>query len=298
VTTDAAAAEAATRSATVRGVLLYCAALLVAAGMDALVKLASDRYATAELLVWRSVGAMPFVLAAAALGAGVRSLLPRNWAFVLGRGAILAVATGLFFWSLRGLDLATAYVITFSLPLTMTVMAILLLGERVPAAGWLPVGIGFAGVGLAVAPRLSQGEHLVFDAYAAAAFAATLLYALALLLVRKVRGTETNGALVFWGLVAMAAVAVPLAAAGGWRAPDAADLPLLLGIAATAAASQGLVTAAFATAEASRLAPYEYTTLVWGVLLGAAIWGDVPSAAVLGGAGLVVAAALLAARRR
>lgn len=260
--------------------------------MDALVKLAAPARPLGELLLWRGFAAIPFlVLFAAARDRGVAQLCPRSWAFALGRGVIVALGTLLFFWSLRSLSLATAYVAAFAAPLMLTALSAATGAERVRPRVWTGVFAGFAGVLLAAAPSQADWSGAA-SLPGLAALAATFLYALGLFMVRHGGGAnETPEALVLGNLLTTGTLGAALLTFGAVALPEhtMADLAYLAGIAVLAGASQIMVTLAFAKAPASRLAPCEYLTLPLGAALGYAGWGDVPGPATLAGAALVAA---------
>ena len=78
-----------------------------------------------------------------------------------------------------------------------------------------------------------------------------------------------------------------------------ADLPLMVGIGVTGALRQYLITEAFRSAPASVVAPFEYTALLWGVMLDLAIWHVLPDGITLIGGAIVIGAGLfLIARER
>ena len=82
-----------------------------------------------------------------------------------------------------------------------------------------------------------------------------------------------------------------------WQAPSAAHLAWFVIMGALGVSGHILLTTAFAKAEAARLAPLEYTALVWAALLGYAVFGEVPTLATLAGGILIIAAALVTSRR-
>lgn len=278
------------------GPLMFSAGLAAAAGMDTIVKLSLDQQALAILLLWRGAMAALLVGLVAVAMKGMGRLRPRSWPLVIGRGVLVAGSTALFFWSLGGLSLAAAYVVVFTMPFILLLLASIMLGERVAGRGWLVVVLGLAGAFVAVGPTSSEqlsGSGL----HAAAAFVATVLYSASLLMVRSSRGPEAPEALTFWTLAVVGAIAAVAAVSTGVSmVPASVDLAPLGGIAVFAALSQLLVILAFQMAPVARLAPYEYTTILWALLLDLSIWGTVPSLRQAVGAAIVIACALLASR--
>lgn len=272
---------------------MFAAGLGFAAGMDAVVKLSLGAVSLPELLLWRGFGAAALIGLVLLLTGRFRRLWPASWPIVLGRGLAVAASTWLFFWALGGLSLAVAYVVTFTMPLVLTGLAVLVLGERVRPRVWLLILLAFGGAVLAASPIEGTGDAL----HLGAAFVATALYAVSLILARLSRFSESTEATTIWtlivvGLVALIAGVVLQAPIG----PDRDTLPALAGIAGLAALSQYAVTWAFRSAPASALAATEYSTLLWGVVLDAAIWRVWPTPQLAIGCTIVVACAILAAR--
>jgi drug/metabolite transporter (DMT)-like permease len=286
-----------------RGVLLFCAALATASVMDLLVKLGSENPGTIVLVMARSIGALVLVGPIMIARGGIKKLRPKRWGIVLGRGMILGTATALFFWSLGGLSLPVAYAITFSLPIILSVLAATILSEKVGALGWIAALLGFAGILLAIDLPATWSSHLesISLLHAIAAFAATVLYAIALLMIRAGGSGETTEALVIWGFIGtgvVAAILLGVETAFGrppsW--PTSGALMLMLGVAITGAVSQVLLTRAFQIAPASKLAPFEYTTFLWGVLFTVLVWRDWPEPITWAGAVVIIGATLLAGK--
>lgn len=289
--------------AVAHGALLYCAALATASVMDMFVKLGSDDPGAVALLLARSVGALVLVGPIMVARGGIGRMRPRRWGIVLGRSAILGLATALFFWSLGGLSLPVAYAITFSLPIVLTVLAASVLSERVGIMGWIAALAGFIGILLAIdlPATLASLDGAVSLPHAVAALAATLLYAVALLMIRAGGSGETTEALVIWGFIGTGVVAAILMAVEGARGqtpiwPSADAWALLAGVAIMGAISQVLLTRAFQVAPASKLAPFEYTTFLWGVLFAVLVWRDWPEPSTWIGAAVIIGATLLAGR--
>jgi len=279
------------------GIIAFVAALGFAGCMDALVKLVGDRAGLGEVMAWRSFGALA-LLAPVLIAAGRwRRLLPRRWGFVLLRGALLGIGTALFFYGLGGLTLPVAYTITFTMPLMLSSMAVLFLGERMGRRNMVAIALGFLGVMVALDIRPWDFGDGVLSWHAAAALLATALYASALLLVRVADQAETTEAMVVGALLAGGLVALLLLPFDEVATTAPGDWLLLAGIAITAVLSQLAITQAFRWAPATRLAPFEYTVMIWGILFGVLIWGDWPGLGACLGGGLVIIASTIAAHR-
>jgi len=271
--------------------------------MDMLVKLGSEDPGAVAMLFARSIGSLLLVVPVFVARGTIGRIRPKRWGIVLGRSAILGLATAQFFWSLGGLSLPVAYAIMFSLPILLTVLAAIVLSEKVGALGWVAAIVGFAGVLLAIdlPATLANLDGGVSLPHAVAALSATLFYAVALLMIRAGGAGETTEALVFWGFIATGIIAAALMIIDGiggiapaW--PSTGAWALLAGVAIIGAVSQVLMTRAFQVAPASKLAPFEYTAFLWGVLFAVLVWRDWPEPTTWGGAAVIIAATLLASR--
>jgi drug/metabolite transporter (DMT)-like permease len=183
------------------------------------------------------------------------------------------------------------------------------LGERIPLSRWLALVLGFAGVVLVLRPGSGALDPAALLSVAAAAF-----YGLAALMARRLRATERASVMAFYqNLVFLAAaVAMGLVAGDGrftggghasaqfllraWAMPPLGDLLLFAATGIIGALGSWLLTQGYRMAEANVVAPFEYTSLIWAVLWGGLIWGEVPGAYTLAGVVFVVGAGLYVLR--
>lgn len=285
-------AQPAGRHRVLAGQLLFTGGLGAAAMMDAVVKSSLAAIPLTTLLVFRGLGAAVLIAAVTVVAGRAKRLWPTSWRIVLGQGALVTVTTALFFWSLNGLSLSMAYVVTYTIPLVLVVLAGVFLKERIGGRSWLLIGLGLSGALLAVAPGSLSGQVW----YVLAAFAATTLYATSLLIARATRNTEKAEALAFWTLLVVGVAALTAGAGLGTPIPTAEQILPLAAVAFFGAVSQAFVILAFRSAPAASLAPFEYTTLPWAVVLDLTIWGLLPDLRLAAGCSLVLTAALLASR--
>ena len=275
------------------GRICFVTGLGAAVGMDAVVKTVFEQVSLAQILVWRGLGAVAVLALAVAVLGQARNLVPARWSTVLLRGVVVFVSTTLFFWSLKGLSLSAAYVVTFTLPLVLVILARIWLKEAVAPKIWLFIAIGFGGATFAVGPGSVSGDWR----YGLAAFAAMVLYAVSLLMARKLRAEETAEATTAWTLAVIGIAAVAWCAALDVDPAPVDALVPLAAIAVAGALTQYLVIVAFRLARAGTLAPFEYTILPWGVALDLAIWGVAPNLQLGIGCAIVIFAAWMAAHR-
>jgi len=214
-----------------------------------------------------------------------------RWRLHLLRAVLNMAMLMLFVHGLKTLGLAEAYTLTFIAPLLMVLIAVPMLGESIHARHWVAIGLGFAGVVIALRPE--QGAFLSMGAIAI--LVAAVCYALSNMLGRLISRTEPSAALVFWTTVGMA-VGGSLLAAPQWVPIRAEHVWMLAGLALSGFLGQLAIAEAFRHGQAAAIAPFEYSALAWALLLDWLFWQAVPDAWTLGGGALIVASGLWLAR--
>ena len=231
-------------------------------------------------------------LFAAHFGGGI--LRTRRPKLQLLRAAFLPVMTGLNFWALQYLQLAETGAIQFSVPIIIALFAAPLLGERMDRARWAAIGVGFLGVLIIVRPG-TQAFHPAL----LLAIVNAVLYALFNLLTRQLAAHDSPEATQFFSSLGATLAITPFALAA-WQAPPGALQGLILCLIGIAGGlGHCFLALAPRYAPASVLGPFLYQQIVWMVLLGYLVFGDVPDAAVLAGGAIVIGSGLyLLARER
>jgi len=220
-------------------------------------------------------------------GARLRRL--RHPGLQLLRGLCIVGSALLFVAALTRLPLATATALVFSSPIFVTLLSAALLRERVPAARWLWVAVGFAGVLIVAGPSRAG-----FDAAALLPVASSLVWAVAMICTRRI-GADDDA---FSTQVCSCAVGLgcaALALRGELHAPARLSgaqwaEALAMGIAWTFA--QWQVARAYARAEASAVAPLAYTQMLWAGLLAWTVLQQPPSLRTLFGSAVIALAGL------
>ncbi len=276
-----------THQDTPRALLLMAAAVALFALMDAGLKLLSPHYPPLQVGALRGLASLPFILAWVVSTTGLCGLRPVRWPLHLLRAVLgIAMMAG-FVYGLRRLPLSTAYAITFVAPLLVTAMAVPLLGERVGPRRWGAIGIGLAGVLVILRPT---GDGLL-TAGGLAILLAAVCYAASAITVRLLARTDSTQSMVFWLMLLLGLGSAALAWRG-WVPLQPAHLWIVAGIGLAGSLAQVALTEAFRRGEASLVAPLEYTALVWGALLDAALWGVLPDRMTWLGAAIIVASGL------
>jgi len=276
-----------------RGILLIVLTWGIFALMDTIAKYLS-RYYPVPAIVWARY-AMNLLVLTVFLAARGRLHLARTSrpGIQLVRGALLGSATIMFFTSLSVLPIAEAAAIGFVMPLFLALLAVPLLKERLD-----PGGIGAILVGLSATLVIVRPGSALFTAYALLPVGTALANALYQILTRRIAGLEPPLTSLFYGALVgtvMFSFVVPFA----WATPGPLWHWILLVIMGLlASVGHFALIRAFDYAQAGLLAPFAYSYLVWGVLLGFAVFGDFPDGLAFAGMAVIVASGLYVANRQ
>lgn len=202
------------------------------------------------------------------------------------RMVLAGIEIACFYWAVSLLQLADISTFYLSAPVMLTAISAVVLREKVGPARWLATLLGFAGVLVALRPTSGA-----LSAPAMVGLLGSLLYAIFLAVTRRLRGTPgvTMVLLQLIALTIAGAVTVPFA----WQAPDIGGFALMAGVGVIGITGYFCVNRALQLAPASVIAPFQYLSIIWSVVLGYLAFDDVPGVATLAGAGLIVAAGAL-----
>jgi len=285
-------ADAHRRGQNLRGMWSMLLAVATFAIMDACLKLLTPHYPAMQLTALRGLSSLPLVLCWVLLDGGLGQLWHVRWSLHLLRGVLSIVMLGSFVYALRTLPLAEVYSLFFVAPLMITALAALVLRERVDWRGWLAILTGFGGTLIVLRPT---GAGMLTIAGLAVLVSASG-YAVSAIAVRVIGRSDSTQAMVFW-MLSMTSLFALLLGARDWVPIQHADWPVLAVLAVAGALGQYAITDAFRRADASRIAPLEYTALVWGIVLDRVLWHTLPDAVTLSGAAVIVASGLYLIRR-
>ncbi len=210
------------------------------------------------------------------------------------RAVIGATAMTLWFMALARLPLPDATAISFAQPLMTTALAVLILGEVVRLYRWSAVVVGFVGVLIILSPNLGLVGALDDATRASGALMAlgsAGFMALAQVYVRQLIKTESTLAVVFY-FSAFTTVFALATLPFGWVVPDMEMLLLLLAVGLLGGVGQMLMTHSFRLAPASVVAPFDYTAMIFALVIGYFLFNEAPGTAVTIGSVLVVGAGL------
>ncbi len=274
-----------------RGIALILASTVFLGTSDATSKYLSATLPSIEIAWIRFLVFALVMLPAMLPGSPLYAMQTGRRGFQLMRGTALLASSLFFISGLRFLPIAEASATSFVSPLFVTALSIVFLRESVGLRRWLATAVGLIGVLIILRPG-SGAFHpaALFSIVSALAWACTLV------MTRMMSGTEraiTTMAYSSLAGVGILSVLVPFV----WVQPSWHDIffGIVIGVASTA--GQWIVVLAFRYANASVLAPFSYTQLLWVSFLGFLIFGEVPDVWTVTGAAIIVASGLYTAHR-
>jgi len=204
----------------------------------------------------------------------------------LTRGVSQALSQTFLLIAFSMMPLAGAVAINFAAPLFATLASIVLLKETVRPARWVALAVGFLGVLLVVRPGPET-----FQIGALFALANAILFGTVTVGVRGMTATESTATLSMYQMV-MLTTAFSLLLPFGFVTPTPFDATIMVFNGLANAVGQYWWTRALHLAPTSAVAPFQYLALVWAIIFGLVIWGDVPTLHLLIGSAIVVASGI------
>ncbi len=275
-------------------IALMCGAMLLFTGLDTSSKWLGLRLPISEIVWARYMGATVFALASAQPWSRPAVLVSRRPGLQALRSLLLLGSTAFGVVALRSLQLAETATISFLTPIFVALAAGPLLGERVGFERMIAIVVGFTGVLIATRPGTSAFQPVVVIAIAGVICNAGYMIA-----TRKLAGVDSSQTTLVWTQAAGVVLATPLLP-WTWVTPPSLHVwAVMAGLGVFGAARHWLVIVAHKYAPAPVLTPFSYTQLIWMIVSGLLVFGDVPPVATLIGAAVVVACgAFLAVRER
>ena len=254
--------------------------------MDTLAKWLSAGYPVHQIIFFNaSFSMLPILVLLQATG-GFRQLRSPVIPIILVRGLTGVTAALGGFSALALMPMADVYAILFSAPLFITALSVPVLKEQVGVRRWAAVLVGFAGVLIMLKPGAS-----VLSIGALGALVGAMGYACSVLLARRIGPRAGPGVIAFYSN------AVGMTLMGAWTAfdfvvPTGADLALFAAVGLLGGTGLICIITAFTSMPAAVIAPFQYSQMLWGVLLGFLIWRDVPEPHIVLGCAVVIASGL------
>lgn len=271
---------------------------LLFAAMSALVRLLGDVAPVGQMVFFRSAFAiLPVVVIYASRGELMSAVRTGRPLGQLGRGMLSVFGMFTNFSSLTRLPLADATAINFASPLITVALAAVILKEHVRIYRWTAVFVGFAGVIVMLIPHLDISHYVAAGVATTAAvgslFAITsaVCNAGTVIQTRRLTQSETTSSIVFYFSL-VCAIAGALTLPFAWYTPTGAELAGLISLGILGGVAHIFLTESYRYAPASVVAPFDYSSMLWALLFGYWVFGELPGALVYLGAAIVAGAGL------
>ncbi len=275
----------------VKGAILFVLASVVFTGMIVLIKMASERLHVTEVLFFRQL-TMVAIASPAIIAGWPGSITSTRPSLQAMRVLFAFCAMTLGFGAFVHLPLAEVTVISFSKSFFMVILAIVILQEVVAWPRWSAVGIGFLGVLIIVWPEPGQ----TLDLWHLAALASAICVAVVMVIIRILSREDRPVTILTYQAVGVGILMLP-PALYFWQVPTTNEWLLIIAIGIVSAIAQYINILAIRSAEASSLAPFEYTRLVFAAIAGLWFFDEWPEDQVWIGAAVIIAAALFVVHR-
>ncbi|GHB09310.1 DMT family transporter [Modicisalibacter luteus] len=270
-------------SSSLVGIAYMCLGVLCLALGDAVAKWLGQSFAPVQIIFFRTLVSLPLIALIASLNGGLRTLATHRPKVHLLRGLIATGTMYCFVIGLTLLPLATATAIAFAAPLFVTLLSAPMLNERVERLPFIASLIGFAGVLVVVRPG-AEG----FQLGGLIVVGAAVCYALLMITARRYGARENLWAMVFYVTLVPWLVSTALLPFF-WLSPQPVHWFGFVGAGILGVGAMTCITLAFRHAPASLAAPFDYTAMIWAVILGWWFWGEMPDLWVYVGSGVIIA---------
>ena len=294
-----------TTNKNILGVGSLVLAILIFSLQDIAVKGMGGSYPILEIVILRSLIAMPATLFFFRMEGGKGLPTTKRHKLEYVRGLFLFLSYTTYFMGLAALPLAEIAAIKFSAPLIITLLSVLLLGEKVGLRSWEALIIGFIGVLIIIQPGSTN-----FNIGSIFILLNVLFYVLSVMITRRLQTTDSSATMAYYSSIfylAIAFVLTPIVMAIGefpnanpsiaflfhaWSIPTLLDLLIMFGLGLVWAGGMYFTARAYSLTLASVVAPFEYMTLPINTMWGFVLWHQFPTALTWIGASLTLCSSL------
>lgn len=229
----------------------------------------------------------PFILRS-----GIAAYRPHNVKGQFLRGAVHTIGLGLWFIAIPHITLADTTALSFTTPIFIMIGAVLVFRERLRWERWLAAAIGFAGVLIVVAPKLSGGG----GSYMLVMLSSAPIFAASFLMTKALTRHDRTGVIVVWQSISVAICSLPLALLH-WQWPSGAQWTTFVLCGMLGSAGHYCLTRSFTIADISATQSVKFLELVWATALGWLVFADSPTRSTLIGGAVICVSTLWIARR-
>ncbi len=288
------------------GALILVFGLFLFSIQDVVIKYFSGHYSVLQIVFIRGLVALGVLMLVFRFSRETIAFKSRKPLLMVFRGLLGFTSYTCYYLAVAAMPLAEVVSITFTMPLFVTAMSALILGETVGPRRWCAVLIGFVGVVIILSP---SGQ---FNSLAVVlAFGAAITYASQTILTRFLGShdhpltiafnaivifTCASGLLslfLFSGVITISSSHPSLAFFGrDWMQPQAVDFALMIVIGFIAAIGFYSLSKAYCTSEASAIAPFEFTYILWAVVFGYLFWNETPGPTTVFGVVVLISSSI------
>lgn len=294
-------AENSTTRSNIKGISFLLLAMLIISLQNIAIKWIGGDYPVLEIVILRNLVALPFTLLFFRYEGGRRLPTTQRHKLEILRGLLLFLSYTTYMMGLAALPLAEIEALRFSGPLLITILSVVMLGEKVNIRRWLAIVVGFIGVLLIIRPGSAS-----FNLGSIFILISVLFYALTVIITRKLQTTDSSATMAYFSsfvYLAAALILVPFTTLIGenpdahpsiaflfrsWSIPSFLDLIMMSGLGLVWAGWMYFMSRAYSLAQASVAAPFEYVSLLISIFWGYVIWREVPTVMTITGAALTL----------
>jgi S-adenosylmethionine uptake transporter len=313
--------EPSSRDNPLAGITLLVFSLFLFSLQDVVIKFFSDQYSVLQIVFIRGVIAGALLYMAACFYKTRHELWPFRPRLAILRGLCGFVSYTTYYLAVASLPLAEVVAIVFTAPLFVTVMSALFLREQVGARRWSAVVVGFIGVLIMLgAPVEVGGASVRGDGIAGNGFdslgiilsvIAAICYACQSILTRYLGVNDTPLSLAFSttatftiasgllsiifavGVIEQTSTHPSLAfLMRDWVMPESIGLALMIFLGFNGAVAFFCMAKSYCVAPASTITPFEYTYMIWAVMFGFFLWGEIPRFTTIIGVAILITSSL------
>ncbi|MDR3300449.1 MAG: DMT family transporter [Candidatus Accumulibacter sp.] len=274
-----------------RGIALVLATMLLFVIHDSLSRYLTRYYPVTELLWVRYLIHVGFTLVVFGPRMRLNLVKAHHPRLQITRALLLLASSYLFMEGLRFLPLGDATAINFVAPLLMTVFSAPLLGEKVETRNWIAVALGFGGMLVIIRPGGAMLQAAALLPFFSACFACFYQ-----ILTRKFKGSENPVTTHFITGLTGAAITGLICWQSSWTSPTPPHAFLIICLGLSVSLGHYLLIEAFQRIGPAVAAPFTYTQLVWAMLFGLALFGEIPDTGTLTGSLVIVVSGIYLAR--
>lgn len=273
-----------------QGILFLIAGVLIFSLQGIIVKTISHKYAVLEIVIVRSLIALPCLLLLYRYEGGKGWPKTSHYWLEFVRGLLLFIAFTTYYMGLAAIPLGDAAAIRFSAPIFVAFFSVILLGEFVGVHRWSAIIVGFCGVLLIVQPGTAN-----FNFGSLCVLITTICYALSAIVTRRLRNDDSSATMAYYSTfvyLAAAFIFAPIMLGIGepadahpsiaflmrtWNMPTPFDALIICSLGVIWAVGMYCMTSAYVLAASATVAPFEYTTLPVNVAWGYILWNEIPT---------------------